>query len=324
MMRVSSSSREASPTGQCDEEPITFSEEELIESFFLNERFSSRPKRGGIQTLRTKLVPFYIISTSLMFVLIIGCSAVATPKTILDNSDAKIGLVMMFVCLSLYFILLNSDPGWVRSKREHARGDPGVSGVVVDDAVPSPKIVKTTCRVCVTRQPMRTKHCNTCNRCIYTFDHHCWWINNCVGGKNKPTFMLFLLAQAALCFQSAHFCLLSITISLNYYSVVNVVLMVSCLLAGFSVTKLLFFHLKMVLCNKTSLEFLRPDQCLYLHSSTTLPSCCQQRHNFFSKGVLANLRDFLFTKPIEWSVVNPIPATTKGCSKKCTRLEEIP
>jgi hypothetical protein len=40
------------------------------------------------------------------------------------------------------------------------------------------------CEICDTHVLSSAKHCGACNRCVSEFDHHCRWINNCVGGKN--------------------------------------------------------------------------------------------------------------------------------------------
>lgn len=35
-------------------------------------------------------------------------------------------------------------------------------------------------------------HCNICNLCVERFDHHCPYINNCVGYNNHSYFLLFI------------------------------------------------------------------------------------------------------------------------------------
>jgi len=32
-------------------------------------------------------------------------------------------------------------------------------------------------------KPARSKHCEICHKCVMVYDHHCPWINNCVGAK---------------------------------------------------------------------------------------------------------------------------------------------
>ena len=38
-------------------------------------------------------------------------------------------------------------------------------------------------------------HCRKCNRCCHKFDHHCIWLNNCIGADN---YNLFLVATVSL------------------------------------------------------------------------------------------------------------------------------
>ncbi len=40
----------------------------------------------------------------------------------------------------------------------------------------------------------QTKHCRLCNKCVERFDHHCKWLNQCVGARNYVAFLVCVVS----------------------------------------------------------------------------------------------------------------------------------
>eukprot|EP01084_Bolivina_argentea_P236245 397277_1 len=58
-----------------------------------------------------------------------------------------------------------------------------------------------TNKICVTCRcvkEFRSKHCAFCNHCVKKFDHHCPWIDNCIGDGNYKLFIWFMVQQTIL------------------------------------------------------------------------------------------------------------------------------
>lgn len=97
-------------------------------------------------------------------------------------------------CLLEFFVALSKDPGFIPLN--------GVSRTEQREAVEALLRAgqfdsKHFCIDCVLRKPLRSKHCKICQRCIAKHDHHCPWINNCVGLRNHKDFVVYIVALFA-------------------------------------------------------------------------------------------------------------------------------
>jgi len=129
------------------------------------------------------------------------------------------------------------------------------------------------CGVCQGYKAPRAHHCRKCARCVQKMDHHCPWINNCVGHFNHGHFTAFLLTAVLGCAMSTVCLSMSLYYGLNrtwyqYYGTgtePRVVLTLWSLLATLfglglaigvviAVGLLFFFQIRSILRNQTGIE----------------------------------------------------------------------
>ncbi|XP_021102153.1 palmitoyltransferase ZDHHC15 isoform X2 [Heterocephalus glaber] len=65
----------------------------------------------------------------------------------------------------------------------------------------SKKLRKTVrfCDRCHLIKPDRCHHCSVCAMCVLKMDHHCPWVNNCIGFSNYKFFLQFLAYSVLYC-----------------------------------------------------------------------------------------------------------------------------
>lgn len=55
------------------------------------------------------------------------------------------------------------------------------------------RIFGRLCHTCRTVKPVRASHCDVCRRCVREMDHHCPYVDNCIGYRNRQCFLGFLV-----------------------------------------------------------------------------------------------------------------------------------
>jgi hypothetical protein len=115
-------------------------------------------------------------------------------------SDVHVAAWLTYSCnatwamaLVLYLVLIFQDPGSVdRSSNLNFEQILAKACQMVPPNTNQSQILDQICFVCRVIKPARSKHCYRCGRCINRFDHHCPWLNSCVGLKNHALFVAYL------------------------------------------------------------------------------------------------------------------------------------
>jgi hypothetical protein len=104
-------------------------------------------------------------------------------------------LFNVLACVALHLWLRLSDPGYVPLPEGSATpgGDHPAAPKEEDVAAAALAQGRTYCSLCRVSQPPRAYHCKDCGRCVTLRDHHCVWLDNCIGERNSGAFVAFLV-----------------------------------------------------------------------------------------------------------------------------------
>ncbi len=96
-----------------------------------------------------------------------------------------VATLMFLLTVIFYSLTIIMEPGYVSKQPNFLR--------LLKRLIAENYHLDYVCVPCETLRPENAEHCNYCNRCVQKFDHHCVFVNNCLGYRNHKWFLLFLI-----------------------------------------------------------------------------------------------------------------------------------
>ncbi|KAK9767787.1 Eukaryotic peptide chain release factor GTP-binding subunit [Basidiobolus ranarum] len=188
------------------------------------------------------------------------------------------------------------------------------------------------CDTCQLYRPPRCSHCRQCDNCVENEDHHCIWVNNCVGRRNYRYFFTFILTSSILSlyvfgFSLGHLILYwkiqtkaSASGTYSFQQVlgehfVSLILAIFTFVFGFTITGMTGYHLFLISKNMTTHEQIRSS----INTQHTL-------HPFNLGSIVKNIIQFI-ARPrpasyIEWQMVLE-EKESANCLSNTSRINNI-
>ncbi|ELP95148.1 kinectin, putative, partial [Entamoeba invadens IP1] len=120
------------------------------------------------------------------------------------------------------------------------------------------------CASCKFVRPLRVHHCRRSNCCVDRFDHWCSWVGNTIGSYNRKTFFVFLtitfftdIVAALVCGIAVYKMFLKMLFGIVLKCPLLVLSFCIFSIVSFFICKLWAFHVKAMLHNYTTYEYIK-------------------------------------------------------------------
>ncbi|KAM3910685.1 palmitoyltransferase ZDHHC12 isoform 2-T2 [Leptodactylus fuscus] len=240
----------------------------------------------GIRTVHT------LLTCGVTLVLLLHDTDLYSQEDVWIHLQPLVFVLMVTFSTALYYGVSLMDPGYVLTDGDEKCHPSLANGEQETESLNPSTVRMRRCGYCLLK-PMRARHCKSCQHCVRRYDHHCPWIENCVGEKNHRVFILYLTFQLLVLLWALHIAWSGFhsAVAWSNWLRINLFLLGALVVIGIFlvvVTLLLVSHLYLISCNVTTWEFMSHHRISYLKQ-------CDSDTNPFDRGIIRNLWSFFCT-----------------------------
>ncbi|XP_027205529.2 zinc finger DHHC-type containing 8 [Dermatophagoides pteronyssinus] len=166
--------------------------------------------------------------------------------------------IIAFYVISNLFATTFVDPGIIKRADSDEDKDDFRAPIYKEVQIKGHTVRMKWCSTCQFYRPPRCSHCSVCDNCIEKFDHHCPWVNNCIGRRNYRHFFFFLIFLTIHMITIFSWCLIFVINNRNNVNdtavVVSITLIVIITIFFIPIVGLTGFHIVLVVRGRTTNE----------------------------------------------------------------------
>ena len=265
------------------------------------------------------LYPFYILYTNFIF---LGLFIIK--PNILGSWSISL-LFIIFELLEtftvIYYILIYTSESKstqdifpltsnIQTRRSYKHLNPFISEKLKESSIEK----TNSCNIRQTYKPPRCHHCSRCERCYLKMDHHCLFLDSCIGFHNYKFFFQFLIVNILMIIYNLVIVSIEIYVNKNFKSEVLVNFIVFVVLSGLALFIFIptaIYHCSLISTNETTIERLTIDE--YLLGNSTFANNFQEGPlsqgsllnnrkilNPYNLGMKENWKQVFGSRPIDW------------------------
>lgn len=214
------------------------------------------------------------------------------------------GIISLFVIIN-FTLATFTNPGIIpKEKCQQADNDDFRFPLYKNTQINGVSVRLKWCTTCQFYRPPRVSHCSVCNACVETFDHHCPWVNNCIGRRNYRFFFLFLVFLSVHMMTIFGWCVVYVLHNSHQLdsmqSCFTIGIMVLCVLLFLPILGLTGFHVVLISRGRTTNE--------------QVTGKFRGGYNPFSRGCASN---------VCYTLCGPMYPSYKSSAHRVRQLEEL-